>query len=450
MKNFKRFALFTIVLICLIFITTVYYNYPKLNIISGFSAKNMCSCVFNDGRNPQFTRNNDNNFAPVNLAKNKINTENNTAIASVYGLKSRTALYRKGLGCVLLPVDADIDKIKNAESPVRNIKANNSPYPYGDLQQKDSFFPNVDYEQINQIVNASFNNNEIQKTRSVLVIYKDQIIAEKYADSLNKDSKLLGWSMTKSVMATLYGILQYEGKLNINEPAKVEAWQHDKRKNITYNNLLHMNSGLAWEEDYATISDVTKMLFLTDDMAKVQAEKEAEATPNKQWNYSSGTTNLLSGLLRKEFKSYPEYLNFPYQKLIDRIGMKSMVIETDASGTFVGSSYAWATTRDWGKFGLLYLHNGNWAGDQLFDKNWAEYVSTPAPNSDDLYGGHFWLNTPEKMPSAPMDTYYADGFQGQRVYIVPSKDLVVVRMGLASGDAFDFDWFLGGISKGIE
>lgn len=410
----------------------------------------MCSCVFNDGRSQQFTRNNDNNFAPVNLAKNKINKTANSVTASVYGLKSRTAIYRKGLGCVLLPINSDLEKIKSAKAPIRNTERINRPYPYGDLQQKDTFFSNIDYEQIDEIVNASFDNNEIQKTRSVLVIYKNQIIAEKYADSLNKDSKLLGWSMTKSIMATLYGILQYEGKLNVNDPTNIKAWQNDERAKITYNDLLHMSSGLVWNEDYATISDVTKMLFLTDNMGKVQEEKLAEAAPNKQWNYSSGTTNLLSSLLRKEFNSYEEYLNFPYQKLIDRIGMKSMFIETDAAGTYVGSSYGWATTRDWGKFGLLYLHNGNWDGDQLFDKNWSDYVAEPAPNSDGLYGAHFWLNTPDKMPHAPMDTYYADGFQGQRVYIVPSKDLVVVRMGLASGDTFDFDWFLGGISKGIN
>ncbi|MEL4306894.1 serine hydrolase domain-containing protein [Joostella sp. CR20] len=449
MKNFKRFALFTVILICLAFGVAVTTNYPKLNIISGFSAKNMCSCVFNDGRSQALTKNQDNNFAPVNLAKNNINNQNKTATATVYGLKARTAVYRSGLGCVLVPTDMDVNTLKKMPSPVRTTKANLLPYPYGDAPQKDTLFENVNYELIDEIVSASFHNNDIQKTRSVLVVYKDQIIAEKYADSLTQDSKLLGWSMTKSVMATLYGILQHEGKLSVDSPAKVASWQNDARAKITYSDLLHMNSGLAWEEDYATISDVTKMLFLTDDMSSVQAEKEAIASPNTVWNYSSGTSNLLAGLLRKEFNNETEYLNFPYRKLIDRIGMKSMLIETDASGTFVGSSYGWATTRDWAKFGLLYLHNGNWNGDQLFDKNWVDYVTTPAPNSDNLYGAHFWLNTKTKLPDAPLDTYYADGFQGQRVYIVPSKDLVVVRMGLASGDAFDFNWFLSGITNAI-
>ncbi|MDG3583273.1 serine hydrolase domain-containing protein [Galbibacter pacificus] len=450
MKNFKRFALYTILLICFAFVVVVYFNYPKLNIISGFSAKNMCSCMFTDHRIQTYTTNNDNNFTPVKLAKNQVNISTKQATATVYGLKPRTAVYRKGLGCVLVPAEMNIEEVTHAEAPLRSSKNTSLPYPYGDAEQNDTVFKNVDYSKVEKTVEAAFANNSTQKTRSVLVIYKDQIIAEKYADSLNKDNKMLGWSMTKSVLATLYGILQYEGKLDINEPAKVDAWQNDERASITYNDLLHMNSGLTWEEDYATISDVTKMLFLTDDMTKVQAEKEAAYPPNSYWNYSSGTTNLLSGLLRKEFNSYPEYLNFPYKKLIDRIGMHSMVIETDAAGNFVGSSYGWATTRDWGKFGLLYLHEGNWNGDRVFHENWATYVATPAPNSDGLYGGHFWLNTPEKLPDAPMDAYFADGFQGQRVYIVPSKDLVVVRMGLASGDAFDFNGFLSGITKAIK
>ncbi|QLE01093.1 serine hydrolase [Galbibacter sp. BG1] len=450
MKNFKRFALYTILLICFALVVVFYFNYPKLNIISGYSAKNVCSCNFLDDRTKEFTERHDNNFSPVNLAKNKVYQTDKLSTSSVYGLQERIAVYREGLGCVLVPKKADLEKISAATAPSRTQKQTNLPYPYGELPQKDTVFSNLNYQQIDKTVEEAFSNNDVQKTRSVLVIYKDQIIAEKYGDSLNRDSKLLGWSMTKSVMATLYGILQCEGKLKVSNPAPVDAWQNDDRKNITYTNLLQMNSGLEWEEDYATISDVTKMLFLAEDMSAAQAKKEADAKPNEQWNYSSGTTNLLSGLLRKEFSTYEEYVNFPYKKLIDRIGMHSMVLETDAAGNFVGSSYGWATTRDWGKFGLLYLHNGYWNGDQLFDKDWVDYVSTPAPNSEGLYGGHFWLNASKKLPDVPTDAYFADGFQGQRVYIVPSKDLVVVRMGLASGDAFDFNGFLSGITGAIE
>ena len=225
------------------------------------------------------------------------------------------------------------------------------------------------------VANEFDTKGELKKrTRSVLVIYKDKIIAEKYDMGFNKDSKILGWSMTKSVTSTLFGILQKQGKYDIYKPVPIPEWQKDKRKIITTNDLLHMNSGLEWKEHYDKICDATQMLFLAENMGKVQRDKPAAFKPNSHWNYSSGTTNLLSGILRSQFKTHQEYLDFWYSALIDKIGMNSMVVETDRAGNYVGSSYSWATTRDWAKFGLLYLHKGNWNGTQLFDESWAKYV----------------------------------------------------------------------------
>lgn len=406
--------------------------------------------MFIDQRGQEFTQLNDNNFSPIDMAQSSVDLDMKTASATVFGLKARTAIYREGLGCVLIPKHMEVTDILRAEKPKRTLEPGPLPYPYGEATQKDTVFTSVDYQQIHQVVDNAFKNSSVQKTRSVLVIYKDQIIAERYADSLNRHSRLLGWSMTKSVLATLYGVLSFDRGFQIDQPVKIEAWKDDERAKITYADLLHMNSGLEWVEDYAEISDVTEMLFQADNMAKAQVAKLPAYPPNTHFSYSSGSTNLLSGLLRNEFDSYSEYLNFPYKRLIDRIGMHSMVLETDAAGNFAASAYGWATTRDWGKFGLLYLHQGNWNGDQVFDKRWVKFVTTPSPNSNNEYGGHFWLNTPQKLPDAPMDTFYADGFQGQRVYIVPSKDLVVVRMGLASTEYFDFNAFLSGITQAVN
>ncbi|MFW2375345.1 MAG: serine hydrolase domain-containing protein, partial [Cellulophaga baltica] len=197
-------------------------------------------------------------------------------------------------------------------------------------------------------------------------------------------------------------------------------------------------------------SDVTKMLFLANDMTKMQVEKEAVAKPTEIWNYSSGTTNLLSGILRDRFTNRQEYLDFPYKTLIDKIDMHSMLLEADMDGNYVGSSYGWATTRDWAKFGILYLNKGNWNGTQLFDENWSKYVATPTKNSEGVYGAHFWLNAGGKFPDVPRDMYSANGFQGQYVFIVPSKDLVVVRMGLSENPIFDVNEFLSEIIKAIQ
>jgi len=448
-KNFKRILLYAVLLFVVIIAYAGYSYYPKLELISGFAAKNICSCMFIDQRDPEFTQNNDNNFPPIDNAQNSVDLEIKTATSTVFGLKPRTAIYRDGLGCVLIPKHMEVKDFLDAQKPKRTPENRTIAYPYGDGTQKDTVFASVDYAQVKQAVDNAFKNNSVQKTRSVLVIYKDQIIAERYTDAFDRHSRLLGWSMTKSVLATLYGVLSYERGFQIDQPVKLEQWKNDERSKITYADLLHMSSGLIWDEDYAEISDVTEMLFQASDVTKPQIEKQPAYPPNTHFSYSSGTTNLLSGLLRNEFDSYSEYLNFPYKRLIDRIGMHSMVLETDASGNFIGSAYGWATTRDWGKFGLLYLHEGNWNGDQVFDKSWVETVTSPAPNSGNGYGSHFWLNTTEKLPDAPMDTYYADGFQGQRVYIVPSKDLVVVRLGLAPTEHFDFNAFLSGITHAI-
>lgn len=446
----KRILKYGGVLLLLLVIITVALNYPKLDLISGFSAKSVASAHFIDGRLVESINQNDNDIELVRLAKNAVDETGKFATSTVYGLKERKAIFRPGLGAVL--IDDDFDVNAPYEIPKRSTPDNVTPFPYGNAEPKDTIFANVDYAKLRATVAAAFDKTteKSKRTRAVLVIYKDRIIAERYADGFTKDNRILGWSMTKSITATYFGILQKKGKIDIFAPAPIAEWAKDGRKNITINDLLHMNSGLAWEEDYTKISDVTKMLFLAKDMGKVQAEKEAVAQPDTHWNYSSGTSNLLSGILRKQFKTQQEYLDFWYRALIDRIGMNSMLVETDMAGHFVGSSYAWATTRDWGKFGLLYLHKGNWNGDQVFDPSWADYVSTPTTSSDGRYGGHFWLNAGGWYKDAPRDMYSANGFQGQRVMIIPSKDMVIVRLGLTEDPAFDFNGFIRDITRSVK
>ncbi|WP_430410597.1 serine hydrolase domain-containing protein [Kordia sp.] len=444
-------ALKILVVLVVILGIVIAFNYSRLNIISGYSAKSMSSSVFVAGRSVEFTDTTDNNFSPINIADDVVDASKKIASASVFGLMTRKAVYRKGLGSVLITDDYDFSQ----ETPVphRSAITRMTAYPYGGMKQKDTVFTNVNYDQINNAVTYAFakvDDEDIKKTRAVLVIYKDQILAEQYAEGFDKDSKILGWSMTKSLISTMYGILQYQGKINVWDKAPIEEWKNDERKDITIHNLLQMNSGLEWEEDYSKISDVTEMLFLKKDMTKPQAEKPLVGKPNETWYYSSGTSNLLSGILRKQFDTHQGYLDFPYDEFIDKIGMHSMLIEADMEGNYVGSSYAWAKPRDWAKFGLLYLHRGNWNGEQLFDESWVDYITKPTPTSDGRYGAHFWLNAGGFHPDVPKDMYSANGYQGQRVYIIPSKNLVVVRFGLAGSDGMDFNKFLSEITTAIE
>jgi hypothetical protein len=438
MKVSKRILLF----ISLTIIIAVISNYPKLNILAGYSAKNTASSVFLGERSLAFTDSTDNNFSPVNLATDKVDIEKKFATSSVLGLLTRKAIYREGLGSVLT-----LDKSDETASYLvpKRVKANNvTPFPYGSAPQKDTVFTNVDYEKLNETVNSTFGKN---KSRAVVVIYKDQIIAEKYGDGFSKDSRILGWSMTKSIMSTVFGVLQHQNKINIQDKAPIKSWQKDARKNITIHNLLQMNSGLEWDENYDEISDATKMLFLERDMTKMQEEKSLTGTTNASWNYASGTTNLLSGILRKQFPTHQAYLDFWYTDFIDKIGMNSMVVESDLAGNYVASSYAWATARDWAKFGLLYLHNGNWNGEELFNKKWVDYITTPTPTSNGTYGAQFWLNAEKQFKEVPANMYFADGYQGQRVYILPDQDLVIARFGLSW---FEENKFLKGVIKSIK
>ena len=445
-KIFKFLGIAILLFIIYIGITT----YPKLDIVSGFSAKSVASGHFIDGRSLEIIEKGDNDIDNVRLATNEINEKEKVVYSSAFGLKERKAIYREGLGATL--INDDFDETKPYLIPKRTKIETNLPFPYGNLEPKDSLLPEVNYEKLNLAVAKTFDKKgeKIKRTRALLVIYKDKIIAEKYEYGFSKNTKFLGWSMTKSITATYFGIMEKQGKIDINKPAPVKEWANDKRSKITLHNLIQMNSGLEWEEDYGKISDVTKMLFLEEDMPKVQLEKPAAFEPNKHWNYSSGTTNLLSGILRRQFTTHQEYLDFWYTSLIDKIGMHSMLIEPDMAGNFVGSSYGWATARDWAKFGLLYLHEGNWNGEQIFDKSWAKYVATPTPTSNGEYGGHFWLNAGGKYPDVPKDMYFCGGFQGQKVIIIPSKEMVIVRFGLTEDEDFDFNGMMKGIISSLQ
>ena len=408
----------------------------------------MASNHFIANRSLSNIQENDNNIPLVKVAGLE-EVKGNSVISSVYGLMPRESIYREGLGCVL--ITKEYDKNQKLLQPKRTRFQNDRPFPYGNSGKKDTIFENVDYDILEQAITNAFSDYETKKTRTVLVAYKNEIIAENYIDGFTSETSVLGWSMTKSVLATFYGMLEHEGKITMDyRPFGDDMRIKNTKIGISLDHLLRMQSGLAWEEDYTKISDVTKMLFLDSNMTEAQATKKSIAQPTEVWNYSSGTSNLLSGILRDQFPTHQEYLNYPYTNLIDKMGMHSMLLETDMDGNFVGSSYGWANTRDWAKFGLLYLNKGMWDGERIFSENWVNYVTKPTLHSEGVYGAHFWLNAGGKFPDVPRDMYSANGYQGQYVFIIPSKDLVVVRTGLAEDPEFDVNVFLKEICAAIK
>ncbi len=425
-----------------------YFNYPKLNLISGYASKNMASNVFIANRDASDVNVYDHDMPLIDLADTKVSTTDKSASATVFGLMERKAVYKEGLGAVL--TNKEYDRHAFDIVPNRIQKKDTLPFPYGNNGLKDTLLENVDYAKLEAAMTNAFADPE-QKTRTLVVLHKNQLIGEKYIRGFDEKTPILGWSMTKSVLATLYGILEYKGQISVQDTPFAGEFEMEKEKEkITLNNLLRMQSGLSWDENYFKISDVTKMLFLEADMTIAQKNNKVVAAPAEIWNYSSGTSNLLSGILREQFKTHQEYLDFPYAELIDKIGMHSMLLETDLMGNYVGSSYAWATTRDWAKFGLLYLNKGVWNGERLFSEAWVDYITKPTAHSDGKYGAHFWLNAGGRYKDIPHDVYSANGFQGQRVFIIPSKELVVVRTGLEEQTDEQFNTLLGEILQSIN
>jgi CubicO group peptidase (beta-lactamase class C family) len=384
---------------------------------------------------------------PLSLGTYKLSYTDSSVTATVFGLAKKKAIYRRGLGCTL------INDIKEAtlraqvfKLPSRPlINRDTIPWPLGDRVVNDSL------SRFNQVKLTSILDTEINKrdakgrqgTRSLLVLYNGQIVGERYAEGITKETKLLGWSMGKSVTATLIGILVKEGKLNVNERVGFPEWNNpsDKRNGILLKHLLQQTSGLAFEENYTKSCDVTKMLFQKGNMAAYVLSRPLIHDPGTVFNYSSGNTNLLSLTIRRTLGENI-YHSFPYQSLFYPAGMFNTLLEPDATGMFVGSSYIYATTRDYARFGLLYLNRGMINGQQVLPPDWVKESVIPS-SADKLnqYGYQVWLNGKDEKnparkiyPAGPDDLFFADGVAGQRIIIIPSKKIVIVRMGFVKED----------------
>lgn len=427
-------------------------QYPKLYIATGYGAKCMASAIFVAGRDPELIKANDLDYSVVKYTSYKINYEEKSVTTTIFGLAKQKAVYREGFGCFL------VDEYSSSESlPVHSLKKSSSGYdwkktwPEGDAMS-DTIFPEINTNALHHAVDAAFDETGLKekRTAAVVVIYKGKLIAEKYwkNQAITADTKLWGWSMDKSIVNAMVGILVKKGKLSVNATAPVEEWLNDKRRDITLNDLLHMSSGLKWNEDYGDISDATTMLYRERNCYKTAIGVPFEKAPNTEWKYSSGTTNILSGIIRKTLNNDNQYFEFPYVEIFNKIGMHSMVYETDASGYFVGSSYGYATARDWAKFGQLYLQDGVWKGDTILPKGWVTYTRTPASAAKGQYGAQFWLNRSKESKDIPEDMFSCKGHRGQQIAIFPSNHLVVVRLGFGE-DKFSFNQFLKSILNSV-
>jgi CubicO group peptidase (beta-lactamase class C family) len=414
-----------------------------------------CTCLYISDRQLSTIKEQDLAISPLNLVSIEIDNKNKVVYADLFGLGKEKAVYKDGLGCTLIHGEKDDYDIsfKN-ERPFLTWNDDQLPYPYG---RKDTIMrtSNIDMLKIEEALELAFDESGAyeKQTRAIVILHKDTLVAEKYAEGFTAETPILGWSMTKSITNALIGILVGQGKLSVHEPPKIKEWEDDpKRSKITLDNLLRMNSGLFWEEDYTAVTTVTKMLFNSASVVETAVNQDAEFTQGTNWEYSSGTTNIISGIIRKLFDTHLEYLAFPYIELFVKLDMASAQLETDEAGNYVLSSYCTATPRDWAKLGLLYINDGVWKDERILPEGWVDYSITPTPVSKNLkYGAQIWLNTNKNyFPDAPEDLYFFSGFQGQHVIIIPSKELVIVKMGLKNAEEFDMNSVIKTIAAAIK
>ncbi|MCW6534728.1 serine hydrolase domain-containing protein [Sphingomonas lycopersici] len=385
-----------------------------------------------------------------------VNRKARTVAASAPDGATRTALYRPAVGCTLLSDTVSREALERQVTALPPAKPRPAmPWPQGDTTPAPKMS-----EALAKAVDAAFveqNKQGYPDTRAIVVVQHGRIVAEQYAPGFGRDTPFHGWSASKSIAGTLVGLLVDDGTLELDAPAPVPEWQHDgdPRKAITLRQLLNMSSGLRFAEPYQPGSDSIRMLFASADMGAVAAALPLDHAPGSAWSYSSGTTNILSGIVTRAVGgSLDAVTRFARKRLFEPAGMASALIEPDEAGVPIGSSYAYATARDWARFGLLYLDKGKVGKRQILSPRWVDFVRTPAPAAPrPVYSAQFWLNQGDDsgdrrrlFRDLPPDTFMAMGHNEQMVAIIPSLDTVIVRLGWTpEGQRFDHNKYLSGI-----
>jgi CubicO group peptidase (beta-lactamase class C family) len=362
------------------------------------------------------------------------------------GLVRVNAVLRPALGCTLLP-DGKAPLALDGAVPGRPALPATAPWPRGSARSLANPAPAV-REAIAHAFEEPGAPRPLRQTQAVVVAQDGKLIAEQYAPGVDPGALMLSWSMAKSVTMALVGALVLDGRLDVNAPAPVPEWRapDHARGAITLDQLLRQSSGLAFDETYGAVNDVSRMLFTLPDTGAFAAAFPPAAAPDSRWAYSSGTSNIVARIVRDAFGGdLAAMVRYANERLFDPAGMTSALFEPDAAGSFIGSSFAFMTARDWARFAELFRQDGVWEGRRLLPEGWVRYAITPTPKAPlGSYGAHWWLNAGEPgnpaqrpWPGIPAEVYAARGHSGQWAVVVPSARLVVVRLGLTIPDEED-------------
>jgi CubicO group peptidase (beta-lactamase class C family) len=409
-------------------------------------AKVLCSAVFVSNRDPAEAFKNSGFFLFPEDQRSGVTyavDREKQLVRMTHGSVTRTAKFYGDQGCIIHPQDHDGIFFKPVVVKTRLPDAASQPWPMGDAPSGEPVPAGIEGARVIKAVDLAFADPEAL-TAAFIVVYKGRIIAERYMPGITKDTQLESWSMGKSLTATLFALLVKDGVYRVNDPAPVPEWQKpgDPRSAIRAADLLHMSSGLRFiagqDPDYTPdkgYPDHTLIYTGAIDAFQYSMTRPLQFPPDTEGRYRNSDPLMIGWLIKQAvLKRGEEYLTYPQRALFDRIGIRRQVLETDPYGNFLLSGYDYGTARNWARIGLLYLQDGMWQGQRILPEGWTTFVSTPAPAwKQPVYGGLFWVNGDGGW-NVPKSAYIANGAGGQRTFVIPTHDLVVVRMGHHRGD----------------
>ena len=413
---------------------------------AGF-AKILCSSLFISGRDLATAIEEDGFFVASRterrLLKPTVDAAAETVLVTLPNGVTRSAKRFADQGCISLPSGASSVFFTPVTVGSTLPDPATEPWPMGDQIPNAPADAEIDQAKINAAVAAAFDPAQAL-TAAFVVAYKGRIIAERYQPGIDRNTRLPGWSMGKSLTATLLGQLLWNGTYDLYAAAPIEEWQQpqDPRRAIRIADLLRMSSGLRFvapqDPDFNPARGYPDHLYVYTgaiDAYQWAISRPAQWLPNTVGRYRNSDPLVLNAMIKRAVVARgEEYLSYPQRQLFDRLGIRRFVLETDPYGNFLLQGYELAPARDWLRLGLLYQQDGTWNGQRLLPEGWSNFVRTPAPAwSEPIYGGMFWLNRTRQWP-VPEDAYYMAGAGGQYTIIIPTHELVVVRLGHYKGD----------------
>ena len=420
-----------------------------IRVATGFVAHHLCVKVFVSGLEPQRVFAEANDRAGIRrvryLLRYHLDATAKTVDASTFGFFRSRAAFHEGQGCIELHGSKPPYLLR---SDLQALKVPRTPPLLPDIAGPSVVEPSD--PQLKAALDHAFEEPAeppFRRTKAVVVVHGGRVVAERYVAGIGVDTPLLGFSMTKAVVNALIGILTQQGRVTPSMPAPVPEWRADPRREIEVEHLMRMTSGLALDETNSGF-DPSSRMFLHDDTAGFAVNAKMIAPPGSRWHYSSATTQLLARIVRDAVGGPEQTLAFAWRELFNPLGMRQVTLEFDGVGTLQGSSWMLASARDWARFGLLYLNDGVVGGKRLLHEDWVDFCIAASPGSD--YAAGFWTNRSEH-PNAkgrvqlgiPRDAFFASGDLGQRVVILPSHHLVIVRL----GDSVDPTGDIGGLGR---